>query len=212
MPTPPPRRLNLLDGMILVAAVAAGIALTRFLCLENPYFDPSPPGVPVPRPPGFGANGSTLNLVNRTMTIWVATLSPTLLLIQLRRPRPVLSKVFRQPGTQACLATIAPTVLESVVLAFTALRGGLEAIHLLQSQFVYPNLSFSGGSSIIALWSTMFLTRQWHPERSSIDRIGRALGVCWIVVFLITTVIAIERALIDAGAIARFSAEMKAFR
>jgi hypothetical protein len=39
--------------------------------------------------------------------------------------------------------------------------------------------------AVLAAWTILFLSHRGRPERSWIDRAGRALGICWIVFALV---------------------------
>ena len=40
------------------------------------------------------------------------------------------------------------------------------------------------GLAVVTAWLTLLLTRGWHPEPTWIDRLGRILGACWVVLFV----------------------------
>lgn len=167
MPPSPPRRLNLIDGMILVAGVAAGIALTRlFLQSSNGAI----------AEPAIGAAGWVIQL-------WLAVFSPLVLILRFRPPRPARSRALRQPGASACLAATVVVTLEVACWAVAAAIEGEDFSAFLDpipmSMRVAP-----AGAAVAALWGLAALTRRWNPERSFIDRAGRLIGVGWIVAFL----------------------------
>jgi len=39
------------------------------------------------------------------------------------------------------------------------------------------------GLAVATAWLTLALTQGWHPEPAWSDRLGRILGVCWIILF-----------------------------
>ena len=178
----PPRRLNLVDGMILVAGVAVAFALTR---------ERSRSYVPMPAPPwnssitpfwGRSIEGSAA--CSRVAMIWLAVLSPTMLLIRRRRPRPRGSRLWRQPGAVACLAATATVVIELVcwIAAATAERRGFtEFFAALTYSWRLP----PAGAAVAGAWLGLLLTRRWRPERGTIDRGGRLIGVGWMLAFVI---------------------------
>jgi hypothetical protein len=40
--------------------------------------------------------------------------------------------------------------------------------------------------AVAVAWLALAVTGRWHPERSWIDRLGRALGLGWLVIFLLS--------------------------
>jgi hypothetical protein len=44
--------------------------------------------------------------------------------------------------------------------------------------------SMQTGHGVAAAWLIMALGGWWRPERSTIDRIGRALGFAWIAIMV----------------------------
>ena len=105
--------------------------------------------------------------------------APALLLLRLRLPRPSRRRVFRQPGTAACLAVIVSGSLS--VLA---------NIRILMDRFVanpitdYLSRLERLGGSVLLIWLTLALAGFWRPPADWIDRSGRILGVVLIVVYV----------------------------
>src|SRR3954453_6913158 len=103
-----PRRFTLLDAMVVIAAIAVGLLPIPFL-LDVWTF--SLAGSPYWR--FLLLCGS---MVDGMLCSFALTLGPALLALRLRRPRPRLRRVFRQPGTAACTAVV---VYELSFLAIT---------------------------------------------------------------------------------------------
>ena len=90
-------------------------------------------------------------------------LSPTLLWLRIRKPRPNWGNLMRQPGTIACTGGMLTALLAPL---WGALVGG--------SWFV---LSFG----IVPIsWLILGASRQWRFEASWLDRAGRMIGIGWI--------------------------------
>jgi hypothetical protein len=100
-------------------------------------------------------------------------LSSTLafLIMRLRRPRPPLRRLIKQPGVVACEVLLLGMFL------------GICLAPLIED---YPLLSLivviSGASAIPIAWTILVLRGHWETEPSWIDRLGRGLGVCWAVI------------------------------
>jgi hypothetical protein len=84
-------------------------------------------------------------------------------LLRFRKPRPSLRAVLRQSGVAVCLGVM--TDLQWVA--------GIDVM----------GPAFSVASIGVLLWPLMGI-RPWRLEASWVDRLGRAVGWGWIVVFL----------------------------
>ena len=185
MGTDPGRRFTLVDAMILVASVAAGMGWIHgnldphsFTALWY-----------------FYRGRSFASAVKQAMLfVWPMLLAPTLatLVLRVRPPRPPGRRLARQPGLVAgCAATLAVAVV--FLPAVVALAAGVPAYN---DHTGYP-LGYWGyvtmgvaipeavGMAVSAAWMTLALGGSWRAERSWVDRLGRALGLCWIALFAI---------------------------
>ena len=182
------RRPTLMDAIVLVAASALAFGLARPMLTRS--------GFPMPTWGWW-------------MTILVAllmTLTPTMLWIRLRRPRPTLMRLARQPGFVAGVAgssTIALGLFATAILAMVrVIRQSVLAQSSVQAavkrgMIVPPSpdpnwwlgvgMNFAGfvGVGVIAVWVMLAVSGRRRPARGWIDLLGRALGVAWIVVFVI---------------------------
>lgn len=132
------------------------------------------------------------------LTAWTAALW----IIRIRRPRPPWRRLIRQPGPAACSvrllvlavvfaanlirwavfrdwtatgpASMAPGMVPS---PFWSLRDGWFTIRaaIIEGSGAIPQ-------AVAAPWLIMALGRWWRPEKSGIDRLGRALGAAWLLV------------------------------
>ena len=112
------QRFTLLDAMVLLAALALGLALMRGYTREWGRIRYSPQILPG----GWGARPwdtrdwiawaaqTSLNRFTFLMPL-LATLTATVLLLRLRPPRPRLSLLLRQPGIVAAAAATTAVVL-----------------------------------------------------------------------------------------------------
>jgi hypothetical protein len=179
MPMTPVRRLTLADLVILVAGSAAALVMWRFSRETNALdWEPSPPW-------------------NRTLSdeivVWsepaLISLAASLLVSRLIPPRPRWRACFRQPGTWASLAILSQLLY--LVLAVSwhpRLRTAFVTVYLWNfNQYLYAN-RVAGGWVAVA-WATLALSRSWRAEPSWIDRTGRILGVCAIVLWVASALI-----------------------
>lgn len=117
----------------------------------------------------FGTNQLALNatrfgnliLLNLLMCLIVAVA-----VARLRRPRPPIRELFRQPGFVACVSPF-PAMLCCLVLSFAGLP-----------QVVYSTIL---GSAAPLSWVVLIVTRKWRAEPGWIDRLGRIVGVAFMV-------------------------------
>jgi hypothetical protein len=182
----PRRRFRLLDAMILVAATAAGCALSQPVShalvgdlswetlpeIWNPPYRSSLTDWDVLEERAILVACLTMPLV----FVWTLALIP----IRLVGPRPPFRRLTRQPGMMAACATM-------MAIAFIGLQfaAGLTVIGwdstcelvLGYSSAFVPTLI---GLAVSVSWMTLLVGRRWRAEPSWVDRLGRALGVFWI--------------------------------
>jgi hypothetical protein len=162
------RRFTLGDALILVAALAVGCALARLAYLEwRQQYGRRP------IPTAYRLSASIE--LGQALAFWMVTaLTLAYWPLRLRRPRPTLGRVMRQPGATAC--GMAPFFLAELLLL--AARDGDGSI---------PMLGIAGlgslftGTGVAVGWS---LGWWWGPARAEpgwIDAMGRALGACWMI-------------------------------
>jgi hypothetical protein len=182
-----PRKLTILDGMILVAAVAGGFSLRR---LADDAI--ATHGFMV-----YFHVGSPLDRIIEEVFPFLVTLTPAVLVMSLRRPRPRWRQVARQPGMAASCAAIPPIAMASIGMYNMAnfmdrpewyLPAGMEAkiIYGISSPLpplgeIYGTYGSVIGLWVLGAWLLMAVGGWWRAERSGIDRLGRAFGAAWIV-------------------------------
>ena len=165
------RRFHLSDLMAIVGAVAAGAAWTRMLdpdlmtTLMSSWSHPT--------------RQSSIELINLTCPL-VSTLSMTILVLRLRRPRPRRLKLARQPGFIACSVAVAHLVAGGIlILAINFHKNILK--HHSSIEDLWEILWIGIGFATAGAWVCLGLVCGWRPEPSWIDRTGRALGLFWLV-------------------------------
>jgi hypothetical protein len=185
-PTATPRRgFRLLDAMILVAAMAMAGGVMRSVC--------------------DGRNGSIegwwAQLINQEpLDNWSADIEKILVLslltmpvipmvalalipVRLAGPRPRFRRLTRQPGLIAACASgvaIAMIGLPIVVGALAAGASWDEFSEMLSSEDEVWSATMYGGLAVLVSWMTLFVGGRWRAEPSWVDRLGRAMGLCWI--------------------------------
>ena len=168
----PGRRFTLLDGLILIAATAIGMGVSR--AIVAPEFGAVPVTIREVK------DLSLVVVVAATPVLWALTLA--LIPLWLRPPRPTRRLLFRHPGwTVGVVAVVAP-------LAEAARWTILDAIGTTGLNFDRPSEGFDGfrrllptiGAGVSLAWFLLFASGRWRADRSWIDRLGRGLGTLWI--------------------------------
>jgi hypothetical protein len=167
---PQSRPFTLGDAMILVIALAPGLAVARPVIISLAFKIGSVP------PSYFRTLGVVLKLgltLDTILLCFLFFLLPAFLVLRLKRPRAPLRSLIRQPGFAACASPCA-VFLASVPFALLAVPG-------LAGQVI----EVGGRVVLIAAaplaWVSLIATRRWYPEPSWIDRFGRILGALWMV-------------------------------
>lgn len=160
-----PRRLNLVDGMMLVAGLASGLAIDRWYCGQPGLFSPSELSIG-----GAADLGASILL----------TLSFALIAVRLRRPRPVGRRLCRQAGFQASLLVGLAATAELVNARWFLRPHPVGILWALSCGLV------DVAGPIVAIgWILARLARARRPEPGPIDRLGRALGWAWIALWIV---------------------------
>jgi len=179
------RRFKLLDGMILVAATAAGLAALR---TYSTYLLSGSRSRSVPPPWALPA------LVVARGIVWGSPIAAMWSLfataISLRPPRPRLRRLAARPGILACWAASLGLVLGLGVTLNFALNLGPgsnpERFLVFCLLIAYPV-----GFTVAGAWAASAWGGRWRPEPRWLDRLGRALGLYWIALIPLVTVVLI---------------------
>ena len=181
------RRFNLGDLMIVVVAVAVGCGAVRAFVPDSfEYVSPS-----------NRIDETHLALVAwyfrcrvglMLLTIGLMVASGAVLVLRLRRPRPGRRRLMRQPGWVACLAASAAGALTLLVLGAKRYADGLSDLGeaLLTATLALEDGPFArlihvSAAAVLVGWLVLALGGTWAAERSWVDRLGRAVGVGWVV-------------------------------
>jgi hypothetical protein len=170
------RRLNLADMAILVMATALGLVairedlaglFTRPQSLEN----------------GQWVYRWTLPVaLSKAITVemWLTAWSAGWLVIQLRRPRPRLRQLARQPGFVACLSSSivtlvsGPLTLAAISSISTGANGWLDRI-------VWgTTISSQIGAAVLAGWALLGVSGRCRLRAGWLDRVGQLVGLFWV--------------------------------
>lgn len=164
--------------MILVAATAAGVAMTRAWASAN-AFDMLDRQSAL-RPYDWAS------LAYRLALPYLWTWTPAWLVLRLHSPRPRLRRLARQPGMAACVAAtlsmgfvVSRALLLSVGVPHAFNRGYSASWWLLH--LGAPEVA----TAVAAAWLILVLAGWWRPESGWVDRLGITLAAGWIAVVLV---------------------------
>jgi hypothetical protein len=171
-----PRRFTLFDAMILIAAFAVALFPIRWNLVAWTWYFSGGWSTSAVLKEGVDADALLCPLA--------LTLSPALWVLRLRRPRPGLAQVFRQPGMAASTATLVyelfffNATLISLVLHYALSLNNRHLFYSLNAVMWLWILSLcSTGIVVLAVWTVLWLSGAWRAEPSWIDRAGRILGI-----------------------------------
>jgi hypothetical protein len=180
------RRLTIADGMILVAAIALGLAAVQA-------------SLRTMRPWTNRAARVAYWILGPSSCVAMAAVAG-LLVVRLRGPHPPWRRLARQPGLVAAIAAVVgllPGAAWSAILlrfrAGVALRFNFTEWWMLLVDFV--------PAVVLGSWLALALSGRWRAEPGWIDRAGRLLAVYWIVCFAVKEFyrLAMELALLVPG-------------
>src|SRR5262249_20666667 len=128
--------------------------------------------------------------------LWLPHLSAwtvAVLIMHLRPPRPSFGRLMRRPGAVACLASFAFALIIAGMLAIIAVEAnfvgpGERLIDLPRRPIMVYVVLYCKliGIAVAGAWLALAASGRWRPEPTWIDRLGRALGLTWIAVSLVT--------------------------
>jgi hypothetical protein len=182
-------RASLGDVMLLVALTGVGLATCRYAIDAWPGA-----GASVFRPLAPFEHGvtsvavvvSAADFMAITLTMiggWTLVLP----LIRLKSQRIGLRRLLRQPGFTACLAAVFGMLAGWVHLGLSMgmsrlvdgrLRGPL---FFWVRHYVLDDMLVEAGVWVAAVWTYQALSGRWRAQPDWVDRVGRVLGVVWIV-------------------------------
>ena len=175
-PVESPRRLNLLDLALVVAGSAVGFSMARYF-VENT------------ENASFAFRSRRVEVAQGWLTSMGLALTMTLLVMRLRRPRPLWVEIRRQPVFIACLIVALSVAL---MLPQNLLYLWGPAFGMLRVRALFARLMLNGscyGQSVLLAWVILRVSGGWRSEPALIDKLGRAIGWFWMVLFVATPIV-----------------------
>ncbi len=174
MAAPNRRRFTITDAMILVAGAAVGLSGMR--ALYAGWLWP---------PPAYPGHFGDWALVGPPTCV-VAALAVTILLLNVRRPRPRWRRLVIRPGVIACAATVAGILLgwgHSLLFKTLVAGGRSQSFTWVGGGFEWSAAARDVPEFVMGAWLALWLSGRWSPDPTWIDRTGRVVGVFWIAGF-----------------------------
>jgi hypothetical protein len=181
------RPLWMSDVLILMAALAVALAWDRGRMVDPTrwisYLKPGPRGV-------FARVAMMTVDVVEFLPAVLTVGSITVLGLRLRRPRPSLWRIGRQPGAVACaVATLlmVPATLAMLASHASAAGSPAGAWRRTMADLQPENLRAPAtmiGFAVAVTWAVLIARRWWEPEPSWVDRLGCLLGVGWLLMIV----------------------------
>jgi len=172
----------MLDLILIVAAFAIWFAWTR--SFPPPQWDNDSIWA------FHGGHGIT-TILKHQGGYFLVLASLTLLVVRLRGPRPPRRRLWRQPGLAASAGAVIGFLIGSLrALAEWSTRLPPEpSMHMPPPEEpFFSRAEAFVGPGVMGAWLALILIGRWRSERGAIDRLGRLVGIGWIVEFFMAEV------------------------
>jgi hypothetical protein len=172
------RKFSLLDAMILVAAAAIWLTLTRHFAFAatKSNFDSI----------WYLGNYGWIGILRHQIGLLLWVLSLTVIALRLRSPRPSRRRLWSQPGFSACVAAVLGVFLQALETGIgrhAQLTGWVKWDHFWMA-FLWVEWPYAG-PAVAGAWLALAWSRRWRAEPSMVDRLGRLIGICWLIQYFI---------------------------
>jgi len=167
------RSFSLLDLMIIVAAIALWLVVTRSYAqairsdLSSIW--------------SLAELGIVRIFANQGSYLLICS-SFTMLLIRLRGPRPPRRRLWRQPGLAASAGAVVGILAGTAGVLSNWASSPEPSIEVLQ---ILQGVRPFAAPGVFGAWIALAFTRRWRSERGAIDRLGRLVGLLWLVEFVV---------------------------
>ena len=172
--------------MVMIAAIAIGfsLSLSQVKSLLRMMF-------PGEREYVYGVSGVLRNLPSALqIASFLTPLTWALTALRWRKPRPAIRRCLMDPGNFVCQFASAVLIMTwTAFLIITFAKGELIDSLLLRHELLLSNTYVSLETTMIACviiieWISVALFRRWPARIDWIDRMGLAIGACWIFQFI----------------------------
>ncbi len=187
------RKPTLLDAMILVVAVAVGLALTRYpLGYQLPRLPVATAAIAPSAPVGAARTAPIHQMIIQVVAASayvypsVLTLTVAALVLRFIRPRPSVRRILRQPGAVGCAVAVFCCLLIlpdriPEILSWRG-KGNLDWRDFFNLSL---NTARMTGLAVASAWLALALGGRWRAERTWIDWLGQVVAGAWIVALVL---------------------------
>jgi hypothetical protein len=121
---------------------------------------------------------------------FLMTITPGVLFMRLRRPRPRWRRLVQQPGMAACSAAIVPIAIALLQICrlewqFDHVGYGDMYAPRVSWESLFWDCGFQAGLWVLAAWLALALSGRRLSEPSAIDRLGRLVGAGWLMILAV---------------------------
>ncbi len=179
----PPRRFNIGDAMIMIAAVTPSLILVR----TGVKFGLFKIG-------GLTESGrQRVTLARQLMGLFsvgggclLASLVPAVLILGLYRAHPSRREATQGPGLVACLVAVAASITPIIyfVGTFMVESRSPEPHYSVPFGNAFGRWNLIAGPMVLGAWMGMALLGRWRPRPTWTDRAGCVLGACIVLIYL----------------------------
>ena len=177
------RKPTVLDALILVAAVAVGLAWARRFMNSEAGGESYPNSLEIDPRPTFRHGVEVFDWWAVVLTYVLAPVTVALLALRVRgTPWSQLRRLTRRPGTVACGA-VALTVAWDLARSAFEILSGVTSGQPYDSVWMFTYLLVSGenaGLAVASAWGLLLASGRWRREPGWLEGAGIALGVFWI--------------------------------
>ena len=193
------RRFTVLDGMILIGSLAVGLAAPRWFYPDDDWWELITSVVT-----DFAWSVNLFDQVVSDLMVFAmpSALALTLgvLTLRLRKPRPRWRRLARQPGVVASLVLVLSWVVAGAFSVANVFWSGSISVVAATGAPIQPgpskwleSFTFFGSTlgsfAVVIAWTTQLLVGRWRAEPTWPDRLGRLVGVGWILMGLAGAVV-----------------------
>ncbi len=186
---------RLRDGLILIVGLGVGLAMViEFRRGESMFMTPAMAVGFLPSPKdSFEAfvfeikTFSAITIYYHSIYIMpaVGPIGIAVLVCRLLPPRPRFRRFMREPGFVALLAATLVLLAWLPPFAFNLVKKFRQGVNPsaagLALEFITQNIANGIACAVMASWVALYFSGRWRANRDWTDRLGRLLGVFWIV-------------------------------
>lgn len=181
------RRFSIADAMLLVAGTAVGIVWTKYWLLwSRDSYEAGLAGLT-----RFAQHFRLARWLTEALSCCILSLSGAWMAVRLRKPRPSIRQLSRQPGFVAATAALAAFAVNTFFHIADWMTGIIQVFDaprwsLMWWKDVWANSLALNPQSFCApvavAWLLLAIRGRWRREPGWIDKMGIALGSYWLLI------------------------------